>query len=104
MNFPNVHGAAVAPKNYFTTVNLPFPSTVRTAGRMQPCKRSARAAPSPPARSTCPRPRRLAVETAPSELAFAVRKLFWPCLAALIFGKTLAYAVEFVASILFMVR
>jgi len=114
MNFPNADEFVVAPGNFFAPVSRPFNpvenwATRRKmmnppAARMPVCPRSLRAAPHPPARSSCPRPGRVASQAGSFEFGPTARKVLLPCLAALLFGKTLSYAVELFAGVLFLLR
>jgi hypothetical protein len=117
MNLPNAHEIVVAPGNFFTPVGQPFstaenwaarrermkrssPFATRSnscsitslAARMPICARKRRAVASPPARSSC------------LALGPTAKKFLWPCLAALLVGKTLSYLVELCAVILFLLR
>jgi len=114
MNLPNANEVVVAPGNFFAPVSRPFNSVENwairremmnlPAARIPICPRSLRAAPHPPAGSSCPRPGRLASRPGSFEFGPTAKKFLLPCLAALLFGKTLSYVVELFAGILFLLR
>ena len=127
MNLTNIHGTA--PSNGLTVGRMPFdtventlacrefmkrpnlstipsPALARsgTAPKMAGCARSLGTARTLPPHRTCPRPNRVANRPGDFGLGDAARKFLLPCVGALVFGKALAYCVEFFALILFLLR
>ena len=100
MNFQTANRVTVNPHNYFATVSLPFPTPVGAASGVPTSSRhKIRAS----ARHSI-RPRELECAEPDFACRGIAKRFLFPCLAALVLGKALSYAVQFSAFILFLLH
>ena len=81
-----------------------FPLSYHRARKMPVCSRPFRAAPPLPARPCRQGQSRLTNSRKRAVFGPTAKKVVIPCLAALVFGKTLSYVVELCGFIFFMLR
>ncbi len=82
----------VDPQKYFASVSLPFPAPVGTDRLVRISRPRLR-----PARS-------MATRAGNFSLRLTAKKVLYPCLAALVAGQAISYAVQFFAFLFFLLH